>query len=135
MLKAQLKQKQLKQQLTADFETPIDIAPLERKRQSLVDQSRLVQAKREVFEQELAESVQQLQKLRLRRDELTEIAERVSSLDPAEVQRQILESAAENTDLRKYKPFPSEASRVLDELTRLSRGCDGLIERSRAILK
>jgi hypothetical protein len=110
-------------------------APLERKRQSLVNQSRLVQAKREAFEQGLTECAERLQKLRIPQDELVEIAERLEGLDPAALQRQVLESAAENTDLRTYKPLTSEANRVLDELTRLSRGCDELIEKSQGILK
>jgi myosin heavy subunit len=135
MLKAQLKQKKLKQHLTADFEPPIDIAPIKRKGRSLGDQTRLVRAKREAFEQELTESAEQLHRLRIRRDELTDIAERARSLDPAELQRQILEGAAENTDLRKYKPLPSATNRVLDELTRLSQGCERLLERSQAVLK
>jgi hypothetical protein len=135
LLKARLTKKRLAEQLAADPAPPIEMAPLQRKKRSLLDQRRLLQAKREAFEQELAESVDELERLRNRQAELGEMTERAEAVDPADLQRQIIQSAAENTELRVYRPVPIAAENLLDELTQLAESCASLLDSAQTLIE
>jgi hypothetical protein len=126
-LRAQLTRKRFEQQVSAELDPPVDLTPLQKKKKSLLEQTRLVQAKRLAFEQELADSVDQLERLRIRHEELTKLATESETLDAALLRARILESAAENTALRSYKPLPRDVDQVLEELVSLAETSASLI--------
>jgi chromosome segregation ATPase len=134
LLKAQLLKKKYERELASELEPAIEVVPLEKKKKSLVDQTRLVQAKREAFEQELSASFDELEELKIHKVKLTEMAERAETLDPPELRRRILAGAADNIDLRGYRPPPSEAHSVIEELRKLSEECSHLISQTYSIL-
>jgi DNA repair exonuclease SbcCD ATPase subunit len=134
LLKAQLLKKNYEQQLASEPEPAVDVGRIEKKKKSLIDQTRLVQAKREAFEQELTASVDELEELKIRKAKLTEMAERVENSDPPELRCRILLAAADNLDLRAYRPPSREADSLIGELSKLSDNCSSLIERTYSFL-
>jgi CRISPR/Cas system CMR-associated protein Cmr5 small subunit len=57
-------------------EPAVEMAPIERKKKSLVDHTRLMQAKRRAFEEELNASADELHELKVHKAKVTEMAER-----------------------------------------------------------
>jgi hypothetical protein len=130
ILRVQLNRKRYEQELGAEAEPSIDLAPLQKKKKSLIEQTSLVQAKCQAFEQELEETVDTLERLRIRHQELKEIADKAEMIDVAGLKKRILQGAAENVDLRSYLPVPSDAERLLEELAQMSEASASLISRS-----
>jgi hypothetical protein len=131
LLTVQLNKKRMEKRLAEEVEAPIDFQGLQRRKKSLIDQRSLVQTKREAFEQTLTETIDGLEGLRIRQEELKEIAERTESVNIEELKQKVLDGAAENLDLRSYEVLPREAERLLEELTRLAEASASLVFRTR----
>jgi DNA repair exonuclease SbcCD ATPase subunit len=134
-LKARLRRKRLEEQLAADATPLLDLTPLNKKKKSLLDQMRHLRTKREAFEQELIDTVDELEQLRSKRTGLKEMADRTESIDPTDLQRQILQAAAENMELRAYRPVPQAAEDLLTELARLAESCASLLDRAQLVIE
>jgi chromosome segregation ATPase len=131
ILRTQLNRKRYEQALSAEPEQPIDLPSLQKKKKSLIEQMTLVQTKREAFEQEVTESVDELERLRVRQQELREIADRSELINAAALRKQILEKAAENSDLRSYLPLSLDTEHLLEDLGQLVETSASLIGRSK----
>lgn len=129
LLKAHLKKKQMEEKLTETVEAPPDVSTLQKKRQALVQQTKLVKQKREVFEQELYDAEEKLSELQDKQNELVSMANKIEEIDPMQLQLDMLEMAAENMDLRVYKPLTDDTSAILEEIHELEESCAALIEK------
>jgi hypothetical protein len=133
LLRAQLTIKKLQEQISVEAEVAVDLTPLQTKKKALLKQTKLVQTKRLAFEQELTDSVNELEQLRLRYEELTKMATELEATDADVLRSRILERAAENTELRSYRPLPPEFDEVLDELASLAETSASLISQTQTI--
>jgi hypothetical protein len=131
ILRTQLNKTRLEQRLSAELEPQVDLTSFQKKKKSLLEQTELVLAKRQAFEQELVETTDQLERLRIRQNQLKQIAGRSEGIDVATLQNQILERATENVDLRSYQALPRDAESLLEELNCLAETSATLIDRSR----
>jgi hypothetical protein len=86
------------------------------------------------FEQELADSVDELERLRARHEELTRLAAESEALDADVLRTRILECAAENTALRSYKLLPRDVDRMLEELASLAETSASLISQTQMMI-
>ena len=135
LLKNQLNKRQIEDRLAEIVEEPPDPAPIQKKKQGLIEQTKLMRKKREVFEQELTDAEQRLTALKEKRNELVQMAQRAETLDPEEMQRQILDMAAQNLDLRVYKPLVDGTEAEIAEMHELEQSCDALITRCNEVTK
>lgn len=130
ILKEQYTKRQIEQRLAVEVQEPPDIEPLQRKKQSLIDQTRLVQNKREIFKQELEDALQRHKEMLKQQEEYNQLTERIESHDPIATQRQILEMAATNLDLHQYKPIDPSIDSTLTEMRSLTETCGVLITKT-----
>ena len=63
------------------------------------------------------------------------MAEKVESLDPMQMQLEMLEMAAENMDLRAYKPLTTDTDATLEEIRELEESCAALIEKCYEVIQ
>ncbi|OHT12320.1 hypothetical protein TRFO_17904 [Tritrichomonas foetus] len=135
LLKNQFTKRQIEQRLAVDVPPPPDIEPLQRKKQSLIDQTRLVQNKREIFAQELEDALQKHEEMVKEQEKYNQMTEKIESIDPLELQRQILEMAALNLDLRQYRPLDDEIGKKLAEMQQLTEQCGALIIKTNEVIQ
>lgn len=135
LLKNKYAKRQIEQQLAAEVEPPPDLEPLQRKKQSLIDQTRLVQNKREIFTQELADALERHQAMVAEQQRYNEMAEKVDTKDPLDIQRQVLEMAATNLDLHQFKQLDPEIASRISQIRKLTEHCDMLITKANEIIE
>lgn len=134
LLKEQYSKRQIEQKLAVEVQAPPDIEPLQRKKQSLIDQTRLVQNKREIFKQELEDALKLHKEMLQQQEEYNQLTEHIESKDPLAIQRQILEMAATNLDLHQYKPIDPAIDSSLSEMRSLTETCGALISRTNEVI-
>ena len=135
LLKHQLNKRQIEEKLAQIIEEPPDPIPIQKKKQGLIEQTKLMRKKREIFEQELAEADEHLSELKGKREELVELAQRAEAMDPDEIQHRILEMAAQNLDLRVWKPLVDGTEAEIADMHELEQSCDALIARCKEVTK
>ena len=130
LLKEQCSKRQIEQKLAVEIQAPPDIEPLQRKKQSLIDQTRLVQNKREIFKQELEDALQRHKEMLKQQEVYNQLTEHIESRDPIATQREILEMAAANLDLHQYKPIDPSIDSSLAQMRSLTDTCGVLISKT-----
>ena len=134
LLKDQCIKRKIESRLAVEVQAPPDIEPLQRKKQSLIDQTRLVQNKREIFKQELEDALQRHEEMVKQQEEYNKLTEHIESHDPIATQRQILEMAATNLDLHQYKPIDPSIDSSLTEMKSLTETCGALISKTNEVI-
>ena len=135
LLKNQFTKSQIEQKLAVELPQPPDIEPLQRKKQSLIDQTRLVQNKQEIFSQELQDAMKKHEVVLKEKQKYDQLTEKIESIDSIALQRQILEMAATNADLRRYRQLEPGVAEKLAEMKQLTETCGALIVKANEVIQ
>ena len=135
LLKNQFTKRQIEQKLAVELPQPPDIEPLQRKKQSLIDQTRLVQNKQEIFSQELQDAMKKHEVVLKEKQKYDQLTEKIESIDSIALQRQILEMAATNADLRRYRQLEPGVAEKLAEMKQLTETCGALIVKANEVIQ
>ena len=127
LLKRKVAKKALSQELEENVVEAPDINALQNKLNSLHDHVEFIEAKREAFEQEYEATQQELVDMQQKKEDFLKLQEQNKASNPENTKKYILETAAANLDLRRYKELTDEAKNI-DHYTDLIDECEALIK-------
>lgn len=127
LLKRQVELRGKQELLEAEINEPPDIQKLRKKLNTLQEQVNIISAQKEAFDQECQDKLEELDQAREKRKLFDQLQSKSDSVSLEASRAAILESAAKNLDMRKYKPLTEEANSI-DDLTELIQECQFLIK-------
>ncbi|KAH0788272.1 hypothetical protein GPJ56_007746 [Histomonas meleagridis] len=128
ILKLELSKKQIEAKcIEYESSEKIDLNSLHKKNHSLSEQARLLKAKRELFEQEIELSKQNLLVSREKRQKVEALIEKSNSIDIDSLREQLLDMASINLELHKIEPLDNKTSQKMKEIKSLVDSCESLI--------
>ena len=127
LLKRKVAKKALLQELDENVVEAPDINALQNKLNSLHDHVEFIEAKKEAFEQEYEATQQDLIDMQQKKKDFLKLQEQNKASNPENTKKSILETAAANLDLRRYKELTDEAKNI-DHYADLIDECEALIK-------
>lgn len=127
LLKRQVELRGKQELLEAEINEPPDIQKLRKKLNTLQEQVNIISAQKEAFDQECQDKLEELDQAREKRKLFDQLQSKSDSVSLEASRAAILESAAKNLDMRRYKPLTEEANSI-DDLTELIQECQFLIK-------